>query len=84
MNLLDISQMSQEELFMEREYDPKTRDFSSEQFDEVAAKFPKCLFEFYADKSMPLHGPGWGHAWYKKDENTGMIELFRENWDTSG
>lgn len=82
MKLLNIAQMSQEELYCNCKYDSKTGKYSSRKFNDIAKKFPHCLVEI-TNNYMESNGPRWGYAWYKKNEK-GEITLFRENWDTSG
>lgn len=77
MKILQLEQMSDAELFANRKWvDGK---IFSKPFYEVATKFPECLIE------VEEHGkyyPSWGYGWYKCGENN-VIELWKENWDTS-
>lgn len=78
LKLLRLEQMSEEETFADRKWvDGK---IISKPFYEVAAKYPECLFEIEEDSKL---FPNWGSAWYKRGENN-EIELYKENWDTSG
>lgn len=77
MKLLQLAQMSEEELFADRKW--VNGLITSKNFDEVAAKYPKCLIDIDGENSYP----NWGHGWYKRGENN-VIELYKENWDTSG
>lgn len=78
MKLLQLEQMSEEESFADRKY--VNGKFISKPFYEVASKYPDCLIEIEEDTKLY---PNWGFAWYKCGENN-YIELWRENWDTSG
>lgn len=53
-------------------------EFVSTSFDIVAKRFPECLIDIKENDFPP-----WGYAFYRKNEE-GMLELFKENWDTSG
>jgi hypothetical protein len=77
MKILKLSQMSTAESFADRKWvDGKIK---SKTFDEVAVKFPECLIEIENEDCFP----NWGDGWYKRGENN-VIELWRENWDSSG
>jgi len=78
MKLLKLEQMSEEEAFADIKWvDGK---LTSKPFYEVAAKYPHCLFEQEEDSK---YFPHWGSAWFKCGKNN-VIELYKENWDTSG
>lgn len=49
-------------------------------FDKICAEIPESVIIV---QNVDNCHPRWGFAWYVKGQN-GEIELFKENWDTSG
>lgn len=78
MILLQLAQMSEAEQFADRKW--VNGLITSKSFDEVAAKYPECMINLEdAENSYP----NWGYGWYQRGENN-VIELYKQNWDTSG
>lgn len=78
MKVLNIPQNSEVEQYADLKYDRATNKYNSRPFWDVAAKFPQNLIDVTDEQS-----PRWGNAFYIEGEN-GMLELDKENWDTSG
>ncbi len=76
MKILKLEQYSKEEKFADRKWVGNKP--VSKHFNVVAAAFPDCVLEVTEDNF-----PDWGSAYYKCGEN-GVLELWKQNWDTSG
>jgi hypothetical protein len=78
MLILQLEQNGEAERFALIRWNQGLRKVESNLFDLVAEKYPFTL------KTIDEKGsPPWGCGWYKKNKD-GMLELFKQNWDTSG
>lgn len=78
MKVLKLEQNGEIEGFAKIRWNQNLKKVTSQPFDLVAEKYPFVLINI-EEKDFPP----WGYAFYRKNEE-GMLELFKENWDTSG